>query len=63
MVRTERLAVVFALFMFAGPIAEPAHADKPKAGQARNPTFTNMRAPCAQIQHKDTIISRQMRVG
>jgi len=26
----------------------------PKAGQARNPTFTNMRAPCEQIQHKDS---------
>ncbi|NLS93154.1 MAG: hypothetical protein GXX96_13440 [Planctomycetaceae bacterium] len=25
-----------------------------KAGQARNPTFTNMRAPCVQAQHKDS---------
>ena len=25
-----------------------------KAGQARNPTFTNMRAPCVQVQHKDS---------
>ena len=26
----------------------------PKAGQARNPVFTNMCAPCAQVQHKDS---------
>ena len=26
----------------------------PKAGQARNPTFTNMRAPCAQVRQKDS---------
>ena len=27
---------------------------QPKPRQVRNPTFTNMRAPCAQVQHKDT---------
>ena|GEM_PF-3153407 len=26
----------------------------PKAGQARNPTFTNMRAPCAEVPNKDS---------
>ncbi|NLS93318.1 MAG: protein kinase [Planctomycetaceae bacterium] len=34
-----------------------------KAGQARNPTCTNTRAPCAQVQHKDTKPVRPRRVS
>jgi len=36
------------------PCARNPSRMTPKAGQARNPTFTNMRAPCAQVRHKDS---------
>jgi arylsulfatase A-like enzyme len=48
----RRLALIAAVAVLV--FGYSAAAAEPKTGQAGNPTFTNMRAPCAQFQHKDT---------
>ncbi len=52
--RGQRVLIRLADRMTGTPFrAFAEHTFHPKAGQARNPTFTNMCAPCVQVQHRD----------
>ncbi len=35
-------------------VVQSVSPSQSKAGQARNPTFTNMRAPCVEVPNKDS---------